>query len=132
MRVCYTSEGHSILPKAVAFARFIFCLGTTPLRLVPSVSMYHVHLLLNIGINRTFKQTAEVLCDLLKCRSCVEATLLRSVDTSDSSAVFPRQCFSIEQEQRHMASPCYFLSLLFTHSSSLEIQGHAANFHQVL
>ena len=66
MRVCYTSEGHSILPKAVAFARFIFCLGTTPLRLVPSVSMYHVHLLLNIGINRTFTQTAEVLRDLFK------------------------------------------------------------------
>ena len=66
MRVCYTSEGHRILPKAVAFARFIFCLGTTPLRLVPSVSMYHVHLLLNIGINRTFTQTAEVLHDLFK------------------------------------------------------------------
>ena len=62
----YTSEGQLILPKAVAFARFIFCIGTTPLRLVPSISMYYVHLLLNIGINRTFTQTAEVLRDLFK------------------------------------------------------------------
>ena len=59
---------------------------------------------------------------LVHCRSCVEATLLRSVDTSDSSAV-SRQCYSIVQEQRHSASPCFFLLLLFTHSEAMEIHG---------
>ena len=62
----HSSEGQSILPKVVLSRALFFCVGTTPLRLVPSISLYYVHLLLNIGINRTFTQIAEVLCDLLK------------------------------------------------------------------
>ena len=62
----HSSEGQSILPKVVLSRALFFCVGTTPLRLVPSISLYYVHLLLNIGINRTFTQTAEVLRDLFK------------------------------------------------------------------
>ena len=72
MRGSYTSIGQYILPKAVhfraiAFAPLLFnCAGTTPLGFALLFPIVNVHLLSNIGINRTFKQTAEVLCDLLK------------------------------------------------------------------
>ena len=72
MRGSYTSIGQYILPKAVqfraiAFAPLLFkCAGTTPLGFALLFPIVNVHLLSNIGINRTFIQTAEVLCDLLK------------------------------------------------------------------
>ena len=45
---------------------FSFVRGTTQHSLSPLFYTYYVHLLWNIGINRTFIQTAEVLRDLLK------------------------------------------------------------------
>ena len=59
---CYTSLGHALLPKVVHFRALSFnCAGTTPLGFALLFPIVNVHLLSNIGINRTFKQTTEVL-----------------------------------------------------------------------